>query len=880
MRRAARVAATARAWMLRTNTNMKTKFPLHRTHFLLGAIAASVGLAAAAQTGFRPPAVPLIACDPYFSIWSPADKLNDADTVHWTRRPHRLTSLARIDGKVFRLMGREPGQAAALPQTGLEVLPTHTVYSFEGQGVRLSLSFMSPVLPSDLMVYSRPVTYLTWSAKAIDGKKHRVEVYFDASAEIAVNAGTEVATGARDNLRGCTVLKLGGKDQAVLQKKGDDLRIDWGYLYLAGKEPGQGQIGSPETLRQRFTDGANEPESKRDPGAQEKPARELAASLSMNLGEVGPRPISRWIVLAYDDLYSIQYFKKNLRPYWRRNGDDAAALLKKSVAEYESLKRRCEQFDAELMADLERAGGPKYARICVLSYRQCIAGNKLVADANGQPLLFPKENTSNGCIGTVDVIYPMAPQFLLFGPSLTKAMLVPNLDYGSSPRWRWPFAPHDLGTYPLANAQVYGGGERTEVDQMPVEETGNMLILVAALAKMEGNADFAAKYWPTLTKWAEYLKEKAFDPENQLCTDDFMGHLAHNVNLSIKATLGIASFAYLCDLRGQKETAAKYHQLASDFAKRWVTEADDGDHFRLAFDKAGTWSQKYNLVWDKILGFGLYPDAVRRKEMDYYIKIKKPFGVALDNRGDGAKLDWSLWTGTLTRNRADFEAVMEPVYRFLNETPERVGAGDFYNTATGHHISMHSRPVVGGVFLEMLYDQPVWKKWWSRDTTRSAKWAPIPQAPKIVKVLSAADREPAQWRYTTNRPAEGWSAPGYDDGTWATGRSGFGTMGTPGAEIGTVWNTGDIWLRREIDLNGHASKNLQAWLHHDEDAEVYINGVLAVKTSGYTMSYESFPLLPTGKAALKPGRNLISVHCHQTGGGQYIDVGLVEVEER
>jgi hypothetical protein len=843
------------------------------------AIGDGVIFAAIADPGFRPPAVPLVACDPYFSIWSPADKLNEADTVHWTGKPHRLTSLARIDGKVFRLMGREPGQVAALPQVGLEVLPTRTIYSFEGQGVHLNLTFMTPALPSDLMLFSRPVTYLTWSAAAIDGNKHRVEVYFDASAEIAVDSGAEVATGSREDLRGCKVWKLGAKEQAMLGKKGDDLRIDWGYLYVAGKQSASGGIGSPERLRQGFLDGSAN-QAKQDSGAEEKPARELVASISMNLGEVGTKPVARWLVLAYDDLYSIQYFKKNLRPYWRRNGDDAAALLKKSMAEYESLNRRCEQFDSELMADLKRAGGERYARICALTYRQCNAGNKLVADANGQPLLFPKENTSNGCIGTVDVIYPMAPQFLLFGPSLTKAMLVPNLDYASSARWKWSFAPHDLGTYPLANAQVYGGGERTEVDQMPVEETGNMLILVAALAKMEGNGEFAAKYWPTLTKWAEYLKDKGFDPENQLCTDDFMGHLAHNVNLSIKATLGIASYAYLCGLRGQKEAAEKYHQLATDFAKRWVTEADDGDHFRLAFDKAGTWSQKYNLVWDKILGFGLYPDAVRRKEMDYYLKIKKPYGVPLDNRGDGAKLDWSLWTATLTRNRADFEAVVDPVYRFLNETPERVGAGDFYNTATGHHIGMHSRPVVGGVFLEMLYDGPVWKKWWGRDTTRAANWAPIPQAPKIVAVLAAADREPAVWHYTTNRPAEGWSAPGYDDGGWSTGRSGFGTKGTPGAEVGTVWNTGDIWLRREVELGAQTSHNLQAWLHHDEDAEVYINGVLAVKTNGYIMGYESFPLLPAGRAALKQGKNLIAIHCHQETGGQYIDLGFVDVEER
>ena len=148
------------------------------------ALASPARSAVAAATGaaFRPPSVPLVACDPYFSIWSPADKLTDADTVHWTGKPHRLTSLVRIDGKAFRLMGKEPANVPALPQTGLEVLPTRTIYTFEGEGVRLTLTFMTAALPDDLMIYSRPVTYVTWEAQATDGKEHRWSAYFDASA--------------------------------------------------------------------------------------------------------------------------------------------------------------------------------------------------------------------------------------------------------------------------------------------------------------------------------------------------------------------------------------------------------------------------------------------------------------------------------------------------------------------------------------------------------------------------------------------------------------------------------------------------------------------------------------------------------------------------
>ncbi len=822
-----------------------------------------------------PPAAPLVACDPYFSIWSPADKLTDADTVHWTGKPHRLTSLVRIDGKPFRVMGTTPATVPALPQTDLEVTPTRTIYTFAGAGVKVTLTFMTPALPDDLMIYSRPVTYVTWDAQTTDGKTHKVESYFDASAELTVNTGQQEVVHSQKQIGDLEALQIGSKDQPVLAKKGDDLRIDWGHLYVAApKSAGAVNLTVPrDALIPGFIQsGAGGPIDVLTPN--EAHADTLVASFMFNFGSVSAQPTSRWLMLAYDDEYSIQYFKHNLRPYWRRNGDDAAALLTKSAAEYTSLKQRCEQFDAELMADLTKAGGEKYARLCALAYRQCVAANKVVADDNGAPLMFPKENFSNGCIGTMDVIYPMAPQFLLFSPSLTKAMLVPILDYAASPRWRWPFAPHDLGTYPLANGQVYGGGERTEENQMPVEETGNVLILLAALAQAEGNADFSAKYWPVLEKWADYLKAKGFDPENQLCTDDFAGHLAHNVNLSAKAIYGLASFSRLCELRGDQAKATEYGDLAKDFAGRWAQEADDGGHSKLAFDKPGTWSQKYNAVWGRILGFGPDP-SFWRSEMDFYKSHLNQYGLPLDSRKDYTKLDWTLWTATLTQDRADFDALVDPVFRFLNETPDRVPMTDWYDTKTGRHVGFQARSVVGGVFLQMLYDREGWKKWAGRDATKAANWAPLP-TPPVVRVIVPTAREAAniQWRYTTTRPAEGWFKPDFDDRGWQQGVAGFGTQGTPGAVVRTIWNSGDIWLRRAFTLPDEAAKDYMLVMHHDEDAEVFLNGVPAATAGGYISDYEEFPLTAAAKETLKPGRNWMAIHCHQTSGGQYIDAGL------
>jgi hypothetical protein len=430
-----------------------------------------------------------------------------------------------------------------------------------------------------------------------------------------------------------------------------------------------------------------------------------------DLGEVGHDVATRHLMLAYDDEFSIELFGKRLRPYWRRSGMGAEELLQAAEKDYSTLMQRCATFDRDLVADLTAAGGEKYARVCALVYREALAGQKLAADADGAPLMFPKENSSNGCISTVDVIYPASPFFLLFSPRLLKAQLKPVLDYAQSSRWPWPFAPHDLGTYPRANGQVYGGGEKTEKDQMPVEESANMLLMLAALAKVEGRADFTLQYWATVTKWAQYLREKGLDPENQLCTDDFAGHLAHNANLSIKAILALGAYAALCDGAGKAEEAVDHRKLAAGMAEQWIRMARDGDHYRLAFDKPGTWSQKYNLVWDSLLGLNLFPKDVAQTEVAYYKRVQKKYGVPLDNRKDYTKLDWLLWTATLAGTPEDFDAILGPACAFVNETPDRLPVTDWYDTVSGKQIEFVARPVVGGLFIKVLANGPLWQKW-------------------------------------------------------------------------------------------------------------------------------------------------------------------------
>ena len=673
----------------------------------LGMLFAGFALTSVGQglAPLRPPAVPLIVHDPYFSIWSPADRSTDSATTHWTGKPSSLTALVRIDSKTYALTGGS--KFPALDQTGLEVLPTRTIYHFLGNGVNLELTFFSPALPSDLDVLSRPLSYIEWDIRSTDGKPHEIALYFDASSELAVNTPDQSVSASRFLMDGQTVLRVGSREQPILAKRGDDLRIDWGYLYLAADHPEgvRSVIGSRRQATSAFSKDGLLPDS------DELLDHATILAFVFELGTIDSRPVHRYLMIGYDDIYSVEYLDRRERAWWRRNGANAAELLRMGRRDHDNLLQKSKAFDAQLTGDPRSIGGEKYARLATLAYRQTLAAHKLVADVDGTPMFFPKENFSNGCIATVDVIYPSAPFPLLFNPRLLEAQLYPVLEYARLERWRWPFAPHDLGTYPLANGQVYGGGERTEENQMPVEESGNMLILLAALAKVEGNALFADRYWRELTKWAEYLKNKGLDPENQLSTDDFAGHLAHNANLSIKAILALGSYGMLAEMTGRKPVAAEYRATAQEFAKKWIDMAKDGDHYRLAFDKPGTWSQKYNLVWDRLLGLNLFPAEVARTEIAFYKTKLNKYGLPLDNRKDYTKLDWVLWTATLADNQADFEELVAPAYQFANDSESRVPLTDWYDTVTAKQEGFQARSVVGGLFIKMLSDSTMWTKY-------------------------------------------------------------------------------------------------------------------------------------------------------------------------
>lgn len=654
----------------------------------------------------RPPAVPLVTVDPYFSIWSFSDQLYGDVTRHWTGNRNNLVGLISVDGVRYKFMGMADNtrltsfEPRILPQTALSVTPLHTNYVFENHLIRLRLSFCTPLLPDDLALASRPVSYLTYQIDVLDQKDHEIEIILAASAEISVDTPNQTVTLSKTKY-GCY---CGRGNKNILGASGDNKRIDWGHFHLLSRDHSSFLYDQQNFLKlcsscsEKFND-----------------TKEMVVGSTCIIQDKFPflvltkkykltgQSVENFICLAYDDIHSIQYLDGSLLDaYYKKDGETFDSICQKALDEYESIKQRTHMFDSALINQANKIS-EQYADIVSLAYRQSFGAHKLTWD--GQELqFFSKECFSNGCIGTVDITYPSIPLYLLYNPDLVCGMLNPVFRYAASSRWPFPYAPHDVGQYPIATGQVYGAqdGILQHDKQMPIEESGNMILCTAAVCFFKQDYSYAKQHIALLTQWAQYLKENGLDPENQLCTDDFAGHLAHNCNLSIKAIIGLASFGMICRELGDRLQAQEYFSIAKKYAKLWKEKAFDKDHYRLTFDQPGTWSIKYNIIWDKIFELNLFDSDIYETEIHYYMTRFHPYGLPLDSRNDYTKTDWQMWTLCMTDREEYKKEIICRMWNFLQDTPDRVPFSDWIYTSQPTQRGFQNRTVQGGLFAPLL----------------------------------------------------------------------------------------------------------------------------------------------------------------------------------
>jgi hypothetical protein len=690
----------------KTNNMSSSLFPSLLSLFCLLVVVKATGVPI---PSFRPPSVPLIVNDPYFSVWQPSDNLTDAWSELWDGTTKAFAGIIRIDGNAFRFMGPSGGIPVNTPmqQISVTVYPTNTVYVFQQAGIQLTVTFTTPLLPWSLDLLSRPVTYLTLQAQSYDGKAHSVQIYYDNTAEIAVNTVSEnVVWGGNKTNGGLLDLWIGTSAQPLLQNPGDAVGIDWGYFHVAtyaGDSSMTYSMNQANTTRATFASSGTLPPSVFNgpiPCNQNWPV----LSIAFDLGTVTSSPVSKVLLLAYDDIYSLNFFGTMMKSYWHQLFDDIHALLDQAALDYKMIITETQSFDTNVLTKMQQIGGNEYATLTALAYRQCVGGTKMTWNPEKNlPWYFMKEISSDGDVSTVDVIFPASPLFLYFNATLLGYQLLPIFAYANnetSNPYSLVWAPHHLGTWPVADIQT------SQQENMPIEETANMLLMIAAIAK-QTNYDVVLKnpaYWALLQQWGDYLVSALPDPGDQLCTDDFEGPTPHDANLAVKGILGIAAFGKLNEFIGNTTAAKQYYQIASKYVEDWIVLANPNntDHYRLRYDLPG-WSLKYNMVFQNILDVFVFPDSVMEMEISYYMENLHPYGIPLDVRSDYSKLDWQSWIAAQAQDPQDWALIINGIYQFAQNTPQRVPLTDWYFTSTPNQKGFRARTVVGGLWAKAVF---------------------------------------------------------------------------------------------------------------------------------------------------------------------------------
>ncbi|HEY3955335.1 MAG TPA: DUF5127 domain-containing protein [Streptosporangiaceae bacterium] len=671
----------------------------------------------------RPPATPLAVRGPYLSTWLPSATLPGSWQQFWQGHTTAMGGIVRIDGTSYQFMGDPTivmdvpngnhGQPStvqdfplALQQTLLEVTPTRSVFTLQGGGIELTVEFLSPVEPGDIRRQSIPLSYLVLTARATDGQRHDVQIYADISGEWCSGDDSQVITWAPAQVssggQSLQVWTVQLQTEQTLTEQ--DQQAAWGTMVWA--TPGSGQLsyqsGQDVVVRGQFVSNGTLADTN-DTSYRAINDNWPVFGFCHDLGQVGGQPVSTPLVIGQVRTPAVSYLGQNLQPLWTSYFPSWQDMLGFFAADLTAAQSRNATVDRKISKAAEAAGGTSYAGLCAIALRQAYGGTELVVSPSGAPWAFLKEISSDGNVSTVDVLFPGSPAWIYLDPGYLALLLEPLLGYAESGNWPQTFAEHDLGSaYPVAAGHNDGGGEN-----MPMEESGNMLIMATAYLRQVPAATaraFAGAHYTILKQWASYLVANLPDPGFQNQTDDFAGPIAHSVNLALKGIIAVAAMSQIATVAGHSADAAGFKADAQNFIGYWQANAQDPSaaHLDLTYNGAdggdGTWGTVYNGFADRLLGTGLVPSSVLAEQAAWYESVSNLFGLPLQVPHSYAKSDWEMLTAALLSDYPVKQQLIEQVYSYANTTPSLVPFSDLYDTVTGEQVAFAARPVQGGMF--------------------------------------------------------------------------------------------------------------------------------------------------------------------------------------
>ncbi|KAA1466346.1 DUF1793-domain-containing protein [Dentipellis sp. KUC8613] len=681
----------------------------------LAGVSALVGTCTAASwtaSPFTPPSVPLAVRSPYLSAWlaqGTGTALNDAWPSFWTGSILGWAGFVKVDGTAYSFLGVPaiPASFNKAAQKSVSFTSTQSTFILTAGPVDVTATFLSPIEPDVLVNQSFPFSYLAVSAASNDGNAHSVQVYTDISGEW-VYGDTSATVNWTTTTGNILTHQVQLQTQSNFAENSDRIQQGSAYYATSSSSSATYQTGQDTVVRSQFV------KSGQLANTQDTNFRAISNdwpvfAFAHNLGSITQASAPVVFAVGHVRDPAIQYIvagntlQNRSLYFWSRFASVADAIAS-FLGDYAGALQRAQQFDSKVNSDASKISSD-YAAIVALSLRQTFGATELTISrgSNGQwntsdVMMFMKEISSDGNVNTVDVIFPAWPAFLYTNPALGKYLLLPLFEYQASGLYPNKYSVHDMGAhYPQAIGHNDGKDE-----MMPLEESGNMLIMTLSYTQKSNDNSLLTTYSQLLDQWTQYLIAEALIPANQISTDDFAGSLANQTNLAIKGIIGIRAMADIANTLGNTQQSQNYSSIASSYVQQWQNFAlsSDGKHLTLSYGNSSSWGLSYNLYGDKLLKFNLFPQNIYNIQSAWYQTVANSFGVPLDTRHTYTKSDWQVFTAAMLQSTSTQtrDLLISKVHAYASAAlgANTAPIGDWYETLNGNSDGFRARPVVGG----------------------------------------------------------------------------------------------------------------------------------------------------------------------------------------
>ncbi|KAF8213809.1 DUF1793-domain-containing protein [Mycena galopus ATCC 62051] len=667
------------------------------------------------STPFSPPAIPLAVRSPYLNTWlaqGEGTALNNAWATFWDGAVTAWVGFVNVDGESYSFLGTPSVAGSSFTQAtqkSFTLTSTQSIFVLSAGPVDVTVTFLSPVDATDLVRQSIPMSYMHVSVASTDGATHDVHVYSDISAEWTSGSDSwdvEWSTTTSNII----AHQISVVSPAVYEEIDDHAQYgDWYYSTLNGGGV-TAQIGRDVTVRGQFLNNSVLSTVK------DNNFRAIGDSwpvfgLAKDLGNVGSTAATVTFAIGHIRDPAIRYVlagnvKQARSLYFWSKFSTAQEVISFFLNDWSTALATANALDKQVETDAGKISAD-YAGIVALSIRQSLAAHEITISKNafGQwntsdVMYFLKEISSDGNVNTVDVIFPGHPIYLYLNPKLGEYLLEPLFRYQASGLYPNKWSVHDMGAnYPKANGHNDGTDEA-----MPVEESGNMLIMALSFARANNDLTQIRRYESLLDQWTQYLIEDSLIPANQLSTDDFAGLLANQTNLAIKGIVGIRCMAEISKLLGDTAKYTNYSSIAADYVTKWQVYAASktGAHLTLDYNDDPSWGLVYNLFPDVYLKLNLFPQSVYEEQTAWYKTVINEYGVPLDTRHTYTKSDWSMWTSAIVTDTTLRSQFVSTLTAYVSNGLNKQAFPDWFDTVSGLAQGFVARPVVGGHLALLL----------------------------------------------------------------------------------------------------------------------------------------------------------------------------------